>query len=83
LNKTLLSLSQKSAAKRANPLYPDANNKPASADLYTKESRGLLPQEENQAKLLLEKWIKAHTGRCRLDLGFGWIDVGLLEQYLG
>jgi hypothetical protein len=71
LNKTLLSLSQKSAAKRANPLYPDANNKPASADLYTKESRGLLPQEENQAKLLLEKWIKAHTGRVVL-VAAGW-----------
>jgi hypothetical protein len=80
LNKTLLSLTEKAKAKRANPLYPDS--KPASSELYTQDSRGLLPQEESQARMLLEKWIKAHTGRVVLAAA-GWTVAlgGLLLAY--
>ena len=70
LNKTLLDLSQKSAAARANPLYPDSKSG-SSSELYSQESRGLLPQEEAQARMILEKWIKAHTGRVVLAAA-GW-----------
>jgi hypothetical protein len=70
LNKTLLNLAEKSAAKRSNPLYPEDKSAPSS-NIYSESTRGLLPQEESQAKMVLEKWIKAHTGRVVLA-AVGW-----------